>query len=141
MKPPARACLVAALLLAAGACSGGGERPVYPVKGKVFAKGKAAHRAIVWFHPEGGAKSKSTLPHGVVEADGSFQVSTYGKNDGAPPGRYKVTVIWTAPGKFSGDDTGKSLLPARYSTPGRSGLPVIEVKEGPNELPPFQLTP
>ena len=52
-----------------------------------------------------------------------------------------MTVIWTAPGKFGSDDDGKSLLPARYSDPQRSGLPVVEIKEGPNELPPFQLTP
>jgi hypothetical protein len=148
MKPLARTrpgvWLAAALLLAAGACSGGGERPVYPVRGKVFAKGgKPAHRAIVWLHPEAKStsESKSQLPHGVVEQDGSFQLSTYGKDDGAPPGRYRVTVIWTAPGKFSGDDTGKSLLPARYSNPQLSGLPVVEIKEGPNELPPFELTP
>jgi hypothetical protein len=135
-----RALALTTLLLSAGACSSGGERPLHPVRGKVLYEGKPAHGATVWFHPEAKSESNSARPHAVVEQDGSFRVSTYNTHDGAPAGRYRVSVLWTAPGKFS-DDAGKSLLPARYSDPQRSGLPVVEIKEGPNELPPFQLTP
>jgi len=145
MKRPGRSLLrglaVTTLVLSAGACSSNSERPLYPVRGKVLYQGKPAHRATVWFHPEAKSESKSARPHAVVEQDGSFKVSTYNTHDGAPAGRYRVIVIWTAPGKFSSDDAGKSLLPARYSDPQRSGLPVVEIKEGPNELPPFELTP
>ena len=131
----------AALLLPLCACSASNEPALNPVRGKVFYKGKPAAQAVVWFHPEAKAEAKSPRPHATVESDGSFQVSTHKTHDGAPAGRYRVTVIWTAPGKFSSDDAGPSRLPARYSDPKHSGLPVVEIKEGSNDLPPFQLSP
>jgi hypothetical protein len=130
--------LLAAALLSLAGCSRGNELPVFPVRGTVFYKGKPAHRAIVWFHPEGKTDLKAHKPRAVVEPDGSFQISTYRTHDGAPAGRYRVSIYWRAQGKV-GDDEGESLLPARYGDPQTSGLPPVEVKEGSNELPPFQL--
>jgi hypothetical protein len=137
---PGLAVMLGIVLLLAGASCGGGAKPVFPVNGKVFYQGKPTHKAIVWLHPENPSDStKSTPPRGVVQQDGSFQISTFQPNDGAPPGRYRVSISWRVPSKV-GDDEGEQLLPRRYQDPATSGLPPVEVKEGANELPPFQLT-
>jgi hypothetical protein len=112
-----------------------GER-VYPVQGQVFYEGKPAAKATVFLIPVGAAPG-AVRPHATVEDDGSFQVSTYGLHDGAPAGKYDVTVVWTKPAR--GDDVGDSLIPTRYGDPRTSKLSV-EIKEQPNELAPFRLT-
>jgi hypothetical protein len=139
-RPPtlAAAVLAGALCLTCAACGGGKEKAeLYPAEGKVFVEGKPAHRAIVWLHPV--EPSEAPRPHGTVDKDGTFRLSTYDANDGAPAGSYRVTVFWHAPGQF-GDDDGDSLLPARYMNPTTSDLPVLVISEGDNLLPPLQLT-
>jgi hypothetical protein len=111
----------------------------------VLFEDKPAVGAIVWLHPletidekDPTVRAEIQRPRGIVEDDGSFQMSTYGTKDGAPIGRYLVTVFWTK--NAGGDDGGEDLLPPRYQDPKTSGLPVIEIKSEPNELPPFRLT-
>jgi hypothetical protein len=134
------AFLAGAFLLTGVSCGGSASQPpLFPVTGQVFYQGKPAHKAIVWLHAENAHAKKDYPPRGVVQQDGSFQISTYKTNDGAPPGRYRVTISWRAPGKLS-DEEGPELLPARYQDPLKSELPVLEVKEVPLELPPFRLT-
>jgi hypothetical protein len=63
---------------------------VYPVKGKVLlASGEPVSGGIITFHP------KTTLgaeASGEIGRDGSFQLTTIVKNDGAVPGSYTVSV-------------------------------------------------
>ena len=66
-----------------------GRRPVFPVTGKIVDGGKPAAKAVLLFNPLEGAGSATLIPVGRVAADGSFQVSTYMANDGAPPGRVR----------------------------------------------------
>ncbi|HLW65670.1 MAG TPA: hypothetical protein VKS79_10150 [Gemmataceae bacterium] len=127
--------LVVLLALLPLACRSKSESRVYPVRGKVFYQGKPASGAIVFFFPAGTGPAK-VMPHAVVEDNGSFQLTTYKVNDGAPPGMYGVTVSWTKPGH--GDNDGETLIPIEYGDPQSSGLQA-EVKEQPNELPPFEL--
>jgi len=130
------ALLVAVPMLCS--CAKDQRPPLYPVQGKVFCQGKPAAGAMLFFHPgEGGANPAGMLPHGVVEADGSFRVGTYEEQDGAQAGQYRVTVRWTSKAKSSDDDE-RSLLPSRYLNPGTSGLRA-EVRNEPTELQ-FQLT-
>jgi hypothetical protein len=146
---PVRVLLLFALLagLAASSSCGRTEKGLYPVRGQVFYEGKPASGAVVFFHRQGdpGPKDGSTggghatdLASGNVGADGSFELTTFNRGKGAPAGRYAVTVSWTSPSPGGGDSGGKSLLPPRYLYPAYSKL-VAEVKEGDNELPPFQL--
>jgi hypothetical protein len=133
---------VVALLAATLACTGlgcgrGPKLPVYPVQGQVFFKGKPAHKAVVWLHPLGPSEVGTMPPRGLVAEDGSFQVSTFRANDGAPVGHYRVTISWRTVG--SGDQEGPEKLPPRYQHQANTELPTIEVKEGENVLPPFQL--
>jgi hypothetical protein len=118
------------------ACSSrAGDGGVYPVRGQVLFQGKPTPGAMVFFYPVAGGPG-AVRPHAVVEDDGSFQVSTYKRNDGAPPGKYDVTVAWTKPAH--GDNDGDSLIPISYGDPHTSDLHA-EVKEQVNDLPPFQL--
>jgi hypothetical protein len=117
-------------------CAGVKRKPVFPVQGKVLYQGKPTANAVVFLHLLGDADANEPKPHGVVGADGSFQISTYGDKDGAPAGQYAVTVVWKTEAK--GGDDQDNLLPVRYMSPSTSGL-TAQVKEGPNELEPFQL--
>jgi hypothetical protein len=133
------ALLLAGVLLSMS-CSSKDQRPeLFPVQGQLFLERKPAHNAIVWFHPAIASGKGCPRPHATVKEDGSFEVGTLKSNDGAPAGRYKLTVIWRAPAK-SGDEDGASLIPLRYMEPEKSGLPVVEVAAGPTTLPPINLS-
>jgi hypothetical protein len=133
--------------LAFGGAGCGSKRPrVYPVIGEVFWEGKPAVGAVVFLHPvtdkllsnESPAVGRQSV--GRVSADGSFKVSTYGANDGAPIGRYRVTLVWSESGKDAGPDEEEvSLLPPEYGNPETSPLEIIEVKAEKNVLPPFRI--
>jgi hypothetical protein len=144
-----RRCFPLAVIVAIFALSGCGSEPereaVYPVTGEVFFKGAPADGAVVWLHPVESIGADASNPASKpplcakVQSDGSFKISTYGVNDGAPVGRYRVSVMWTN-GQGS-DGSEKHLLPARLMDPRKSGLPIVEIKAGPNVLPAFKLTP
>ena len=93
----------------------------YPVRGRAFFDGVPMPGAVVTLTPEKG-KGKGG-PTGIVEADGSFRLTTYTAFDGAPEGEYLVSVSWR--------EGGKSLLPAHYATAAKSGLQAT-VKAGEN---------
>jgi hypothetical protein len=117
------------------------SRPVVDVsavKGKVTFEGQPTPGATVTFHPVSGVSEKTPAASGIVGDDGSFQLTTYKQNDGAAPGKYKVTAYWTKP--TDPDVDGPPLLPLKYSDPQLSGLE-IEVQKGTNELAPFNLVP
>jgi hypothetical protein len=131
-------CLGAALIT--GACAKDEARvPVFPVRGQVHFQGKPAPGAFVVFHPTEDA-GDDLRPTGRVDADGSFSLSTYDKDDGAPAGDYTVTVEWQ-PLVTKGQDTevGPNVLPDRYGKPETTPLKA-SITEAPNDLPPIQLT-
>ncbi len=106
---------------------------MHPVRGKLFVQDKPAVGAFVLFFPvHEPAEAKDPRPRAEVDADGSFQLSTYDANDGAPAGEYIVTVTW--PGQEDQEDK----LSGRYSDPAKSRLRGT-VKEGSNELPAIRL--
>lgn len=67
---------------------------VYPVEGKLNVLGRPAGNAHVAFHHVDKDRIGGLCPVGVTRPDGTFQLITYGGNDGAPEGEYVVTVIW-----------------------------------------------
>lgn len=95
---------------------------VVPVSGKVLYNGEPLPFGIVMFQPE-----KGQAAQGEIQSDGSFQLSTYGPNDGAVPGSHKVSVRCFSSQK-SGPDGGDSgapgrlLIPQQYTRFGQSGL-------------------
>jgi hypothetical protein len=121
-------CACLALVLAAGllsSCARNTRKPVFPVRGQVYVNGKPAVGAKVFFTPLQ-TDPDAVAPYGVVDAEGSFALTTYLTFDGAPEGRYVVTIRW--PG-----------LKGLYDNPKSSKL-TATVEQTANDLPPFQLT-
>jgi hypothetical protein len=127
--------LFIALVVSGASCSG--RKSVYSVRGKVLFEGQPADQALVVFHPADPAITPTELPQGVVEPDGTFQMTTYQQNDGAPLGNYVVTIAWRKR-QSGGDDNEIDLLPSQYSNPTTSKL-TAEIT-GNVDLPPFVLT-
>lgn len=68
----------------------------YPASGTVMINGEPAAGAVVELQPYGPEKpdARNSRPWAVVEADGSYTLTTYQKGDGAPVGKYKLTLRW-----------------------------------------------
>jgi hypothetical protein len=94
----------------------------HPAVGRVYFEGSPIPGAVVTLTSD---QAKGPKAIGVVEADGSFKLSTYKAFDGAPAGEYVVTV---AVGK-----SGLNALPAKYATAAKSELRVT-IREGKNEI-------
>jgi hypothetical protein len=105
---------------------------VVPVSGKLLtAGGTPVANAWVVFNPKdipGHEANAATNP------DGSFRLSTFGKEDGAVPGRYAVTV---EPHPYARGP--KPSIPRQYSSAKDSPLIVEIKKDGRSDLEPLRL--
>ena len=132
--------LVAAMavtVLCCGSCArNDGRVPVFPVRGRVLVGDKPATKAFVVLHPIGAQDPQALRPYGHAGADGSFKLTTYEADDGAPAGEYLVTVVWLAPG---GGEDPPDLLKGRYRNPDSSPLKAT-VQKAPTDLAPFKLS-
>jgi hypothetical protein len=129
-----------AVLAGCGSSQDPNQLPVYPVKGQLAFRGKPAAGAFVVLHPKAATNIKVVPPRGQVREDGTFSLTTYSANDGAPAGEYKVTVelhgiVKQANGDFS---RGPNLVPKQYSNPKTSPL-TVQIAEGENALSPILL--
>jgi hypothetical protein len=143
---PALIGVMLAISLAFGASGCGPKRPrVYPVSGELFWQGMPAAGAVVFFHPVDAPPATNETPAigpkpmGRVKSDGSFTVSTYGKYDGAPAGRYYITLVWT---EFKAPDSDEEvdLLPPEYANLQTSPVEIVEIRAEKNVLPAFRLS-
>lgn len=115
------------------------RKPVHPVRGQLLFDGCPVPNAQVAFFPPPDPKTKkaSRTADALAEADGTFSLSTYTANDGAPVGEYVVTVSWR-PADAQGK-AGNNVLPGKYASPATSPLRV-QVKAGQNDFV-LNLTP
>ena len=116
-----------AVLLLAG-CKGA-EYKTAPVKGKVTSQGKPVTTGQIFFHPIEDKNKPANRPGKAafanLEKDGSFQLSTYGINDGAVVGRHRVS--------YEGPDgESEEGSPAPYLVP--EDKAEVEVVAGQNEI-------
>jgi hypothetical protein len=142
-------------LLTAGSIMGCGSSAevtrvdVVPVSGKVLYRGQPAAGAEVTLHATDGAPQLAPLhPHGVVQPDGSFQLSTYELNDGAPEGSFALTVHWPDESyqprtpeekeNFLMGGLKPDKLRGRFTNPQTSDLHVT-IDAGQPQLAPLQL--
>jgi hypothetical protein len=134
--------LLAAIALAAGfaaGCGNNGQKPTYPVQGQLLYKGtEPAVGAMVVFNPIPADPSPTAIkPLGEVKEDGSFALTTYKADDGAPAGEYDVTVIWlqkpTGPRLGENRGLAKDRLEGRYSDPAAAKLKAT-VSEGGSKI-------
>lgn len=98
------------------------------VAGKVTLDGSAVTSGQVTFTPldEGAAKELSA---GTIDANGNYTIKTGGK-DGAPPGKYQVSITPAMSGPM-GDGKSMTLpFPEKYTTPRNTPL-TIEVVASP----------
>ncbi|NOY42734.1 MAG: carboxypeptidase regulatory-like domain-containing protein [Planctomycetes bacterium] len=104
---------------------GDGRSPRMPVSGTVTYQGKLIEHASVTFFPQG-ARSAT----GRTDAEGRFELTTFGLNDGAVEGNYRVTVVKTKitnPADPYSDRV--QLLPKQYAKAASSPLSA-EVSSG-----------
>src|SRR5205085_8418079 len=78
--------------LAAGC--GGGKGGTSGVRGRITYKGKPVAKANVSFTPVEGA---SRAAAGLTDTNGTYSLGTFSTNDGAIPGKYRVSVIARGP--------------------------------------------
>ena len=133
-----RFLVVAGLVVSLASCGRGDRKAIYPVHGKVLFQGKAAEGAQVTLVPLDD-DANMPRPGAQVKRNGSFRLSTYASYDDAPAGSYAVTIVYRSPEKkVDGENAGPDLLRGMYGDARTTPLR-IEIKEGPNELEPFNL--
>jgi hypothetical protein len=110
-------------------------KPVFSVSGKLVDGGQPAGRALIFFHPVGAHGQGTLRPVAKVAADGTFRVSTYAANDGAPAGEYALAVVWPdVPKDAPADwDEGPDRLKGRCSKP-QSSPWKVRVEDQPKDL-------
>ena len=151
MKTISTTALLAALFTSVVGCSGKKDEGPARVKatGSVTYKGQPVEGASVVLAPEPPGQHPATA---VTDSSGQFALGTNEAGDGAVPGKYKVGVSKNqvsssaAPAMGENDyspegikTTTKSLLPAKYGNPNKSGL-TAEIRDGEdNVLPAFEL--
>jgi hypothetical protein len=75
-------------------CGGAeGQKPVYPVSGKVTLAGAPIARATVIFQPLGKDQAVATA---ITDVQGVYRLTTYDSFDGAAAGQYEVMVTKNA---------------------------------------------
>lgn len=141
--------VVLVLAVVLPSCAGKGWKACHPAKGRVLFNGKPVAGAEVWLvptSPELQGQNPTIAPYGKSAEDGTFSLTTYTPDDGAPPGQYKAKVICEkkgAQGAVNPDDdrpATRNVLPARYADPERSGL-TVTIQTGNNVLADFELKP
>ena len=134
--------LVAVLVLLGAGCSQ--KVNLNPVTGKVLYQGEPLAGALVSLHPDASTSANATPPTGYTKPDGTFSVVT-GEIEGALPGKYTVTVMCQIPVKtktegmsFGGEGETEDRLKGAYANRDTSQIKVT-IKDGPNQLEPFDL--
>ncbi len=138
-------CILMMLGLGSGLNCGGsrsGAKPVHKVTGQLFVNSQPAEGAQVIFRPVGQAWTEG-YPYATVKSDGTFAVSTYDVEDGAPEGEYILLVHW--PTRPPGDESDRSeptqsadRLGNAFMNPETSRLRA-QVRAGTNEIPRLDL--
>lgn len=125
-RPLLHCFLLASLAGLAAGCGRSGSLEVHSVKGVVKYNGKpmVGGGSILFLPTEGGSGKEAS---GIIAEDGTFQLSTYGSNDGAPAGEYKVVIRQTTVKEpDGGSDNGKKpVAEAGQTVPKADQIPLI----------------
>jgi hypothetical protein len=109
------------------------RRPTHTVRGKVYADGCPVAGAYIVFQSVPVAGQPSARADARTEPDGTFTLSSYNANDGAPVGEYNVTIVQRQPLFSEFGKPGPNQLPDKYAKAETSGLKSV-VKSGENEF-------
>jgi hypothetical protein len=117
-------------------CASETQVPVFPVSGKINFKGKPPVGAQVVLRATGAGGVDGVVPIGTVKPDGSFTITSYEPDDGAPEGDYVALIRWN---KLSADGTqGPNVLPRQYADAKASPVRV-SVGNGPVDIPAINI--
>lgn len=110
----------------------------YPSQGSVTINGEPPEGAVVELHSVGTQSPdvRDSRPWGIVQADGTYTLSTYEMGDGAPAGEYSVLIRWPP------DVTKPSFadrLSGAFSTTEKSKW-TVTIEQGDNELPLIEIS-
>ena len=125
------ALLVGSISLAATPGCGQSGPELAPVIGTVQWKGGGPATELANYNVSTQPVGKGDSATGVVQADGTFTLSTLAENDGAIVGKHKVAL--GAPMPELDKPVPKPLIPERYGDFEKSGLE-IDVKSEPNNV-------
>jgi hypothetical protein len=132
---PGFAAWLSVFVLLAVSTGCGDKTGAVPVTGKVSYNGEPLKNGTVMFIPDGGG----TAATGEIQPDGTFQLTTFRKDDGAVPGDYTV-VVQVFPDPESGGGlpgmefgTEKPPIPQRYMDATQTDLKA-SVKDRDNNL-------
>jgi hypothetical protein len=122
---------VVVVLMLSG-CNSSNRAQTYDVSGSVQFDGQPLTSGMVVFMPDKGQAAK-----GAIGLDGSFKLGTYGVDDGAVAGHYKVMVIAVDRKTMQGGAAAlerplATLIPARYGSTTTSGLAYEVAPDKPN---------
>jgi hypothetical protein len=136
------AALCAALAVGCGK-QNDGRAPLYPASGQVTVGGQpAAGAEVVFYGATSDLQGPGTIaPVGTTDENGRYQLSSYGVDDGAPAGKFNVTVHWPEPIPPGADEEmyqPKDRLKQKYLDPKSAGI-TMEIPVGGGELPPIAL--
>ncbi len=138
-------CIVLLLSMLTFGC--GGAEPadlpkvaLFPFGGVVKVNGKPISGAQVTLHPSNDSTLGIVNPNGITDESGLFTLTTYQPADGAPEGKYLVTVSWAEVKNANSSDPeyGPEKLPRRYQDKALSGLS-LEVTADSTEPPTLEL--
>ena len=122
-----------AVLLLIAFLSGCGN-DIHPVEGQVVWKGGALAKELEGSHVVFELPEKKTSARGIIQADGTFRLSTHKPNDGAPSGEHKVLILEDRKNaNAEGTLLAPALLDPRFADLKTSGL-TATVKPGPNTI-------
>jgi hypothetical protein len=111
--------LVGALAASCAGCSESGPKLV-KVRGKVTMQNRPLACGVLTFQPLENGKITTRRPSlGVIEADGTYRVSTFESYDGAMPGEYLVGVD----GSLNKDSGSNSIDPVDRPVPTSGNVP------------------
>lgn len=130
------------LLLVLLFCGCGSSNPwetAHPVNGSILYKGKPIKDAELVFFPLDEKFPESVRPWAKSKENGEFALSTYDREDGAPAGKYKVTVVHhEVVVKGPAIAAKPNDLPKKYAKKDTTDL-IVEVPRGGTSLPVIEL--
>jgi len=117
------------------------SKATFKLRGTVLdAQRRPAAGAIVILQPVAADADDAARPTATVAEDGSYRLTTFITEDGAPEGDYAVTVIWPASRKTPFDPPGGDRLGGAMARVGPAS-PRIRVTREPNQSAPEIVLP